>query len=157
MVSFLIGCSFTFDSLLAGAGLPPRHLAAGRNVPMYRCPALPAARAGPFAGDLVVSLRPYALRDADRAAALTARYPRFHGAPVHRGDPGALGITDLRAPDFGDPPGELGEGEEPVFWACGVTPQVALLGAQEVDFAITHAPGHMLVCDLTDTEVIEDC
>lgn len=145
LVSFLIGCSFSFEAPLVAAGLEVRHLTEGRNVPMYRTNR-PTRAAGPFRGPLVVSMRPFTPADAVRAVEVTARLPQVHGAPVHVGEPAALGIADLGRPDYGDPvtvrPGEL-----PVFWACGVTPQAALLEAR-LPFAITHAPGHMLVTDL---------
>ncbi len=145
LVSFLIGCSFSFEAPLLAAGLEVRHLSEGRNVPMYRT-ARPTRPAGPFRGPLVVSMRPFSPADVVRAVEVTARLPQVHGAPVHVGEPAALGIADLGRPDYGDPvtirPGEL-----PVFWACGVTPQAALLEAR-LPFAITHAPGHMFVTDL---------
>ncbi|MDR7486936.1 MAG: putative hydro-lyase [Armatimonadota bacterium] len=146
LVAFLLGCSFTFEEALQHAGLRLRHLDLGRNVAMY-ITTRPCAPAGPFAGPMVVSMRPFAAADVPRVEAITARYPLAHGAPVHAGDPTAIGIADLTRPDFGDPiPVE--PGEVPVFWACGVTPQVALRHAR-LPLAITHAPGHMFLTDLT--------
>jgi len=140
--------SFTFEHPLLEAGVPVRHLTAGRNVPMYvtttRC--WPAGR---LSGPLVVSMRaipPALVADAVR---VTSRYPAVHGAPVHVGDPSALGITDLAAPDFGDPP-VIEEGDVPVFWACGVTPQAVVMESRP-ELAIAHAPGHMLVTDARDS------
>jgi O-6-methylguanine DNA methyltransferase len=121
-----------------------------RNVPMYRT-AIHNTRAGPFAGCLVVSMRPMTPAQAQQAKAITAKYPRVHGAPVHIGDPSVLGIKDLDRPDFGDPVTILA-GECPVWWACGVTPQAALVAAK-IPFAITHAPGHMLVLDKLNSEL----
>jgi len=136
--------SFTFEWALAAAGLPLAHQAQSVNVPMYvtarRCIA-----AGPFAGPLVVSMRPFSPADAPRAVDLSSRFPAMHGGPVHVGDPAALGITDLRAPDFGDPVW-IGPGEVPAFWACGVTPQAVALEARP-SLAIFHAPGHMFITD----------
>ena len=144
LVAFLIGCSFTFERALLDAGLPVRHLEQGVNVPMYR--TVRACRpAGRFSGPLVVSMRPMAPQQAEHAAEITGRFPDVHGAPVHAGDPGALGIADLAAPDYGDPV-EMRDGEIPVFWACGVTPQAAAV-ASRPELMITHAPGHMFVSD----------
>ena len=151
-VGFLLGCSFSWEDKLAAAGLAPRHVEAGTNVPMYRT-NIPNVNAGPFGGELVVSMRPYAPADVARAAALTAGYPGAHGGPVHWGDPTALGIArdELGAPPWGDAV-EVREGEAPVFWACGVTPQTALMAAR-LPLAVTHAPGHMFICDVTDDEL----
>jgi len=149
LVAFLIGCSFTFEGELTRAGVPLRHVAAGRNVAMYvtNHECRPAGR---LRGPLVVSMRMIPARLVDTAVQVTTRMPAVHGAPVHVGDPAALGIADLGRPDFGDPvPGE--PGDEPVFWACGVTPQAALM-ASRPPFAITHAPGHMFVTDVRDIE-----
>jgi uncharacterized protein YcsI (UPF0317 family) len=104
--------------------------------------------AGRFAGPLVVSMRPMTPQQAEQAAAVTARYPAVHGAPVHAGDPAALGIADLAAPDYGDPV-EIRDGEIPVFWACGVTPQAVAVASRPA-LMLTHAPGHMFVTDVPD-------
>lgn len=149
LAAFLIGCSFTFEHSLLTAGVPVRHLTAGRNVPMYRTTT--ACRpAGRLSGDLVVSLRGIPAAQVADAVRISSRFPAVHGAPVHIGDPGALGITDLDLPDFGDPP-LLEPGDIPVFWACGVTPQ-AMIMASAPSLAITHAPGHMLITDIPDSE-----
>ncbi len=153
LVAFLIGCSFTFEQALLDAGVPVRHIALGRNVPMYRTNR-PCTPVGPFAGPLVVSMRPMPPDLVDRAIAVTARYPRMHGAPVHIGDPAALGIADLAHPDYGDAV-PVGPDEVPVFWACGVTPQAVAVAAR-VPFMITHAPGHMFVTDRTDAEILDE-
>ena len=147
LVAFLIGCSFTFERALLAAGLPVRHVEQGVNVPMYRT-SRACAPAGRFSGPLVVSMRPMTPPQALRAAEITARYPEVHGAPVHAGDPAELGIADLAAPDYGDAV-EVREGEIPVFWACGVTPQAAAV-ASRPELMITHAPGHMFVSDERD-------
>jgi len=174
-VAFLLGCSFSFEEALLREGLPVRHLqqergsagcggggsgdgsaacsatAAGgglardpRNVPMY-VTSLPTTPAGPFRGPLVVSMRPMSAADAVAAARVTSDFPRVHGRPVFAGDASLLGIGSLDAPDYGDAVTLL-PGEVPVFWACGVTPQAALLAAA-LPLAITHAPGHMFVTD----------
>ena len=150
MVGFLLGCSFSWEGRLEAAGLTPRHVEQKRNVPMYRT-AVPNARAGPFGGSLVVSMRPYAENDVAAVAAATAPFPAAHGAPVHWGDPADIGVGDLGAPDFGDAV-EVRPGDVPVFWACGVTPQTALAAAG-LPLAVTHAPGHMFVCDLRDDDL----
>ncbi|MGJ3265615.1 MAG: putative hydro-lyase [Salinarimonas sp.] len=144
LVGFVIGCSFSFEESLHRARIPVRHIAAGRNVPMY-VTNLQTRRAGPFGGPMVVSMRAFSPADAIRAIVLSERQPLAHGAPVHIGDPAAIGIADLHAPEFGDPP-VLASGDVPVFWACGVTPQVAIREARP-ELAITHEPGHMLVTD----------
>ena len=145
LVAFVIGCSFSFEDSLRRAGIAVPNVAAGRNVPMY-VTDIPTHPAGPFGGPMVVSMRPFKPADAIRAIVLSDRQPLAHGAPVHLGDPAAIGIADLSRPDFGDPP-EMAPGEIPVFWACGVTPQMAIRQAAP-DLAITHEPGHMLVTDL---------
>jgi uncharacterized protein YcsI (UPF0317 family) len=150
LVSFLIGCSFSFEEALAAAGVPLRHVEACCNVPMYRT-SVQTAPAGRFRGPLVVSMRPIPAGLVPRAVQVTARFERVHGAPVHAGAPEALGIRDLSRPDFGDPV-EVRPGEIPVFWACGVTPQAAAL-ASGLPFCITHAPGHMLVTDLANADL----
>mmetsp|Transcript_19347 Transcript_19347/g.57493 ORF Transcript_19347/g.57493 Transcript_19347/m.57493 type:complete len:312 (-) Transcript_19347:25-960(-) len=152
-VGFLLGCSFSWEDALTKAGHPPRHVAEGRNVPMYQT-NVPNAASGPFGGALVVSMRPYPPEAVEAVAALTAAYPAAHGAPVHWGDPAALGVADLGRPDFGDAV-TVAPGEVPVFWACGVTPQSALAAAR-LPLAITHAPGHMLVLDLRDADLLDE-
>jgi uncharacterized protein YcsI (UPF0317 family) len=147
LMAFLIGCSFTFERALTAAGVPVRHVEQGRNVPMF-ITSTQCRPAGIFSGPLVVSMRPVPAARIPAAASVTARYPAVHGAPVHVGSPAALGITDLSKPDFGDPV-TCQDGDVPVFWACGVTPQVALSRAA-LEFAITHAPGHMLITDVPD-------
>jgi uncharacterized protein YcsI (UPF0317 family) len=147
LVAFLIGCSFTFERALLAEGLPVRHIEQGVNVPMYRT-SRNCHPAGRFAGPLVVSMRPMTPEQAIRATQITSRYPTVHGAPVHVGDPGALGVADLGTPDYGAAV-ELRPGEIPVFWACGVTPQ-AVAAASRPELMITHAPGHMFVTDLPD-------
>ncbi len=147
LVAFLIGCSFTFDRALDAAGVPVRHVEQGRNVPMFRTTEQ-CRPAGSFSGPLVVSMRPVPPDRVAAAVSVTARYPAVHGAPVHVGSPEALGIADLSRPDYGDPV-TLAAADVPVFWACGVTPQAALEQARP-PFAITHAPGHMLITDVPD-------
>jgi uncharacterized protein YcsI (UPF0317 family) len=147
LVTFLLGCSFTFERALAASGVPLRHLEEGVTVPMYRTNR-DCVPAGPLRGPLVVSMRPVPSPLVELARTVTARYPAMHGAPVHAGDPSALGITDLSRPDYGDPV-TIGPDEVPVFWACGVTSQAAVM-ASRPQFAISHAPGHMFVTDASD-------
>jgi uncharacterized protein YcsI (UPF0317 family) len=146
LVAFLLGCSFTFEEALQRAGLPLRHLERGSNVSMYVTNRM-CEPAGPFAGPMVVSMRPFPRADLTRVAEITARYPFAHGAPVHAGDPLAIGIRDLGRPDYGDVL-QIEPGEVPVFWACGVTPQAVATRAR-LPLMITHAPGHMFLTDLT--------
>ncbi len=146
-VSFLIGCSFTFESALVRAEIPVRHIEENVNVPMFRT-NIACQPAGVFHGPMVVSMRPLTPADAIKAVQITSRYPSVHGAPVHLGHPEAIGIQDVSRPDFGDPV-RIEPDEIPVFWACGVTPQSVLMAAK-VPFAITHAPGCMFVTDVMD-------
>ncbi|WP_316879658.1 putative hydro-lyase [Ralstonia wenshanensis] len=145
MVAFAIGCSFSFEHALMEAGVPLRHIAMSRNVAMYRT-SVDTIGTSRLAGKLVVSMRPMSVPNAIRAIEITSRMPRAHGAPVHFGDPAAIGIADLAQPDWGDAV-PVQPGEVPVFWACGVTPQAVVQQARP-ELCITHAPGHMLITDL---------
>jgi uncharacterized protein YcsI (UPF0317 family) len=150
LVSFALGCSFSFEEALLADGLEVRNVSESVNVPMYRTD-IDCASAGPFAGKMVVSMRPFLAADAIRAVQICTRFPAVHGAPVHLGDPGLIGIDDLALPDYGDAV-SMNDDELPVFWACGVTPQVALEAARP-PFAITHSPGCMLVTDLRNSQL----
>lgn len=149
-VTFLLGCSFSFEAAMLAAGLPVRHVEYGCNVPMFRTMrgCVPAGR---FAGPLVVTMRPIPGPLVAQTILLSAQFPHAHGAPVHVGDPAALGISDLQRPDYGDPV-PIREGEVPVFWACGVTPQ-AVAVASKVPLCITHSPGRMFITDLRNADV----
>ncbi|NGO70499.1 putative hydro-lyase [Streptomyces boncukensis] len=147
LVAFLLGCSFTFETRLAAAGIPLRHVEQGRNVPMY-VTNRPCRPAGRLSGPLVVSMRPVPRDLVPAARAATRGMATAHGCPLHTGDPAALGIRALSCPDFGDAV-RPAPGDVPVFWACGVTTQTALM-ASRPPFAVTHAPGHMLITDLRD-------
>lgn len=151
-VSFLIGCSFTFETALLSAGVPVRHIEENRNVPMYRT-NVPCNAAGRFRGEMVVSMRPLMPAETIRAIQITSRYPGVHGAPIHFGDPERIGIDDLSRPAFGEAV-TIQSGEVPVFWACGVTPQVALANAAP-EIAITHSPGCMFITDVRDESLAE--
>jgi uncharacterized protein YcsI (UPF0317 family) len=150
LVTFALGCSFSFEEALLADGLDVRNISQRVNVPMYRT-SIDCTAAGPFAGKMVVSMRPFRAADAIRAVQICTRFPAVHGAPVHLGDPGLIGIADLAHPDYGDAV-SIGRDELPVFWACGVTPQVALEAARP-PFAITHSPGCMLVTDLRNSQL----
>ncbi len=149
-VAFVLGCSFTFEQALLSDGVPLRHVAAGTGVAMYRT-NMDTVAAGPFAGKMVVSMRPFKPADAIRAIQITSRFPMAHGAPVHIGDPGMIGINHIDHPDEGDPVEVRGD-EIPLFWACGVTPQVALERARP-PICITHAPGCMVITDLPSSRL----
>ena len=149
LVSFLLGCSFSFETAMVEAGIRLRHQELGRNVAMYRT-SIPTSPAGVFSGPMVVSMRPVAREKIVRAVQVTSRFPSTHGAPVHIGDPTAIGIENLSQPDYGDPV-DLLPGEEPVFWACGVTPQAVALNCKP-SLMITHAPGRMFITDQRDAD-----
>ena len=152
LVTFALGCSFSFEQALLAAGLEVRHQTLERNVPMYRT-TLDTIAAGRFAGKMVVSMRPFLPADAIKAVQVTTRFPAVHGAPIHLGHPEQIGVFNLAKADFGDDP-VLNVGELPVFWACGVTPQVVLEAARP-PFCITHRPGHMLVTDRRNSSLAD--
>ncbi len=147
LVTVALGCSFTFENALMRANIPVRHIEMRRNVPMFRT-GIDLVPAGPFHGQMVVTMRPLREDQIDEARRISARYPQAHGAPIAIGDPGDLGISDLSTPDYGDPV-EIKPGEVPVYWACGVTPQ-NVLKAAALPICITHAPGHMLITDVAE-------
>jgi uncharacterized protein YcsI (UPF0317 family) len=149
LVTFAIGCSFSFEQALVEAGIELRHMTCDCTVPMYRT-SVETTVAGPFHGPLVVSMRPMKPADAIRAVQVTTRFPAVHGAPVHIGKPELIGIKDLGRPDWGDAV-PVHDDELPVFWACGVTPQSVIMAARP-EFCITHYPGAMLVTDRRNTE-----
>lgn len=143
-VGFALGCSFGFEQALVEKGIELAYLSSGRNVAMYDT-NIPLKRSGNFGGSMVVSMRFIAPADISRVVDICTSFPACHGAPIQIGNPGQLGIKDLSNPDYGDyMPGS--GGDVPVFWACGVTPQAALVRAR-LPFAITHVPGKMLICD----------
>lgn len=149
LVSFLIGCSFTFEKALLDAGLRLAHLDQGRNVPMY-VTGRDCTPSGPFSGPMVVSMRPYRADEIPQAVAISGRYPTMHGAPIHVGDPDALGVRDIGEPEFGESI-SIAEDEVPLFWACGVTPQAVAMKARP-PMMITHSPGHMFITDRRNAE-----
>ena len=149
-VSFLLGCSFSFEEALVRANIPVRHIEENKNVPMF-ISSIPCKSAGVFHGPLVVTMRPIPLDKITQSVQITSRYASVHGAPIHIGDPSTIGIKNLRKPDFGDPV-TIKKGEVPVFWACGVTPQAVVMQTKP-DLCITHAPGHMFISDLLNEEL----
>ena len=150
LVAFLLGCSFSFEGPMLDAGLDVRHITDNHNVPMY-ITNIECVPAGVFHGPMVVSMRPMKPKDAVRAVQVTSRMPFVHGAPIHFGDPEAIGIKDISKPDFGDA-SLIKPGEVPVFWACGVTPQAVAM-AVKPEFMITHAPGHMFISDVPNADL----
>ena len=150
MVSFLLGCSFSFENALQSAGIPVRNITEGKNVSMYITKRA-CTPAGPFSAPLVVSMRPMTPEQAVRAVQITTRFHLTHGAPVHIGDPSQIGIEDIDRPDYGDPVA-IEPGEVPVFWACGVTSALAAT-SPSLPLVITHAPGYMFVSDRKDDDM----
>jgi uncharacterized protein YcsI (UPF0317 family) len=147
LVTVALGCSFTFENALMRNGIPVRHVELGRNVPMFSS-NIELVPAGPFAGKMVITMRPIKAERVEDARAISGRYPQAHGAPIATGDPASVGVADLSAPDWGEPV-EIHDGEVPVYWACGVTPQNVLLEAK-LPLCITHSPGHMLLSDVAE-------
>ncbi|SOC41945.1 putative hydro-lyase [Salinicoccus kekensis] len=148
-VTFLIGCSFTFEQAIMDSGIDIKHIREGRNVAMYKTD-IPAEPAGAFHGRAVVSMRPFKKEHVDDVIAITEQFPDMHGGPVHVGNPGEIGIANMEDPDYGDAI-DIAEDEVPVFWACGVTPQNVALNAKP-DIMITHLPGHMFITDINNEE-----
>jgi uncharacterized protein YcsI (UPF0317 family) len=149
-VTFLLGCSFSFEEALLRAKIPIRYIEENKNISMY-ITHIPCKPAGVFFGPMVVTMRPIPSEKVTRTVQITSRYALVHGAPIHIGDPSKIGIKDLKKPDFGDPV-TIKKGETPVFWACGVTPQAVVMKAKP-DLCITHAPGHMFISDILNEEL----
>ncbi len=149
-VTFLLGCSFSFEEAMLRSKVPVRHIEENKNVPMF-ITNIPCKSAGVFNGPMVVTMRPIPLEKVARSVQITSRYVSVHGAPIHIGDPAAIGIKNLRKPEFGDPV-TVKSGEIPVFWACGVTPQAVVMKAKP-DLCITHVPGHMFISDVLNEEL----
>ena len=147
MVGFALGCSFTFEHALIRAGIPVWHIRNNRTVPMFKT-NIETIKAGPFVGPMVVSMRAIPSKKLDMVISISKNFPMAHGEPVHWGDPAVIGIKDLNAPDWGDP-SPLGDDKIAVFWACGVTPQAAILNARPA-ISITHKPGQMLITDIDE-------
>ena len=150
LVTFVIGCSFSFEGPLMANGIDVRNISENHNVPMYLT-NIDTKPAGIFSGKMVVSMRPIPHEQIVKAVTVTAKVPKVHGAPIHIGYPEVIGIKDINKPDFGEP-STIKEGEVPVFWCCGVTPQSVVMNSKP-DFCITHAPGHMLITDIPEAKL----
>ena len=150
LVTFVIGCSFSFEAPLMANGIDVRNISENHNVPMYLT-NIDTKPAGIFSGKMVVSMRPIPYEQIVKAVTVTAKVPKVHGAPIHIGNPEAIGIKNINKPDFGEP-STIKEGEVPVFWCCGVTPQSVVMNSKP-DFCITHAPGHMLITDIPEAQL----
>ncbi len=149
-VSFLIGCSFSFESEMIEDNIPIRHIEENCNVPMY-ITNIKCTPAGIFNGNMVVSMRPIPYEKIVRSVLVSGAIPKVHGAPIHIGDPSIIGIKDIDKPDFGDSV-NIKENEVPVFWPCGVTPQAVVMNVKP-KIVITHSPGHMLITDIKNIEL----
>ena len=149
LVTFVLGCSFSFEEALMREGYPVRHIELGSIVPMFKT-NIETMPGGIFNGPMVVTMRSFPEEQIPAVFDLAARYPHAHGTPIFWGDPEAIGIADLQSTDYGESV-DIPNGEIPVFWACGVTPQAAIKRAQP-DLCITHAPGSMLVTDVPSAQ-----
>ena len=150
-VCFLIGCSHSFEKLLTDAGIEIRNLTDGHAVSAYKT-SIPCTPSKYFSGPVVVSMRPIPEEQVDLAYELTGQLPHVHGMPIYHGDPKVIGV-DLNKPDW-NVPTRIMPGEVPVFWACGVTPQAALMEAKP-DIVITHTPTHLFITDILDSQIEE--
>ncbi|XP_032545933.1 D-glutamate cyclase, mitochondrial isoform X2 [Chiroxiphia lanceolata] len=150
MVTFYLGCSFSFEKAVLSAGIPVRNVEQKCNVSMYKT-AVPCYSVSPFCCNLVVTMRPIPESKLEAAVLATSELKEAHGAPIHMGDPGLLGIQDLSKPDYGDPV-QLHPGDIPVFWACGVTGAEAVINCR-APLAFTHSPGCMFITDLKNNNV----
>ena len=150
LVTFLFGCSFSFEEALIESGISLSHFENNKNVSMF-ITNIETVPAGVFSGPTVVSMRSIPRDKLVKTIQVTSRFPNVHGAPIHIGDPELIGINDISNPDFGDV-NIIKEGEVPVFWACGVTPQAVAMKSKP-SLMITHSPGHMFVTDIKNHEV----
>ncbi len=151
LVAFALGCSFTFEHALIKAGVRLWHIDNDTTVPMYRT-SIDTVPAGPFHGKLVVSMRAVPADQVELVSTISRQYPLAHGSPVHVGSPVDIGINDIETPQWGDR-APVPADHVPLFWACGVTPQVAI-EQSKLPLCITHKPGHMLITDVPeDAEV----
>jgi uncharacterized protein YcsI (UPF0317 family) len=151
LVTFLLGCSFSFEHALMANGIALPYYGTDRNVPMF-ITDIETNPAGPFSGPTVVSHRWIPRDKVVRAVQATSRFPGTHGAPIHIGDPSAIGISDITKPDYGEVWEQGNPDDVPVFWACGVTPQAVVMKSKP-ELMITHSPGHMFVTDLMDEDL----
>lgn len=151
LVVFVLGCSLSFELPLLDAGFQLPHIEKGTIVPMY-ITNITCNPAGRFQGPMVVSMRSFPKNRVDEVVKITSQFPFVHGGPVHVGDPTAIGIKDLYQPDWGESPDSLSLDHVPMFWACGVTPQVIIQTAKP-SLCITHSPGCMLITDLLNKDL----
>ena len=140
----------SFEETLIKEGIEIRHISQGRNVPMFKT-NIQTVPVGPFSGPMVCSMRPMIPENAQKAYDITVKMPNVHGAPVQMGNPEEVGVMDVMKPDYGEAV-DIYEGEIPVFWPCGVTPQAAIENAK-LPIVITHAPGHMFITDILNSEL----
>ena len=150
-IAFAIGCSFSFEDALLNAGLEIDHITNNKVVPMYRT-NIRNKRSGPFESKMVVSMRIFNKKDINRVKNVSGNFSFAHGYPIHIGDPIEIGINDIFSPDWGDSPRKKNDNEVYIFWACGVTPQNAIIEAR-IPFCITHTPGHMLITDISENSL----
>ena len=150
-IAFAIGCSFSFEEALLNAGLEIDHITNNKVVPMYRT-NIKNKKSGPFNSTMVVSMRIFNQKDVNKVKQVSANFSFAHGDPIHIGDPIEIGINDICSPDWGDCPRKKNDNELYVFWACGVTPQNAIIEAK-IPFCITHTPGHMLITDISESSL----
>ena len=153
-VAFLTGCNLSVDQVMLEAGIALPHLVREEAWPSQYVSSIQCRPAGIFRGPQVVSMRPVPERLLIKVIGITSRFPRSHGAPLHAGDPSRIGVEDLERIDWGRP-NEVGPGEVPVFWACGITAQ-AVARAVRIPEMITHKPGHMFVTDLSVIDPTRD-
>lgn len=145
-VAFLTGCNLSLDQVMLESQVPLPHLLNEEAFPAQYISSIPCVAAGAFKGNLVVSMRPIPDALLTRVTEITSRFNLCHGAPVHIGDPDAIGIKNLSRVDWGKP-NDIPAGHTPVFWACGITAQAAAIACR-IPEMIAHAPGHMFVTDL---------
>ena len=148
LIAFAIGCSFTFEHSLIRHGFKIYHIENNKIVPMYRT-NIKNEISGPFKNTMVVSMRTFKKNQVSGVISICQSFHWAHGKPIHIGDPKEIGINDIYSPDWGDKPKKLLEDEVNVFWACGVTPQNAVL-TSDIPFCISHTPGHMLITDIRE-------
>ena len=151
LIAFAIGCSFSFEDALLSAGLKIDHISNNKVVPMYRT-NIKNKKSGPFNSEMVVSMRIFNKKDIKKVNQISGNFSYAHGDPIHNGDPMEIGIDDILSPDWGDSPRTKNNDEEYIFWACGVTPQNAIIEAK-IPFCITHTPGHMLITDIVENSL----
>ncbi|MDC3063785.1 putative hydro-lyase [Alphaproteobacteria bacterium] len=151
LIAFAIGCSFSFEDALLNAGLEIDHITNNKVVPMYRT-NIKNKKSGPFNSEMVVSMRIFNRKNIDKVKQVSGDFTFAHGDPIHIGNPIEIGINNILSPDWGDSPRKKNEDEVYIFWACGVTPQNAIIEAK-IPFCITHTPGHMLITDISENNL----